>query len=78
MGKVLDVDLVGSEGDGWKRFIRVRVGMDVSRSLETRFPMERVNLPWLCIPFKFEKLGCFYYGCGSLGHDSRDCLDEKT
>ena len=77
IGKVLDVDLVGSGRDVWKRFIRVRVGMDVSRPLETGFPMERVNLHWLWIPFKFEKLGCFCYGCGTLGHDNLDCLDEK-
>jgi hypothetical protein len=75
LGRVLDTDLSSS---GWKRFIRVRVEMDVGKSLCTRFPMNREKLSTLWIPFKYEKLGNFCYGCGLLGHEVKSCKDGEV
>ena len=75
MGRVLDTDLSGS---GWKRFIRVRVEMDVGKLLCTRFPMNREKLSALWILFKYEKLGNFCYGCGLLGHEVKSCKDGEV
>ncbi|KAF3951837.1 hypothetical protein CMV_022554 [Castanea mollissima] len=80
LGRTLDVDLAGSKGGVWKNFVRVRVEVDVSCPLCTGFPLDRDDqgLPVLWVPFKFEKLGNFCYGCGRLRHDLRTCLEEES
>ena len=75
MGRVLDTDLSGS---GWKHLIRVRVEMDVGKSLCIGFHMNREKLLALWIPFKYEKLGNFCYRCGLLGHEVKACRDGEV
>uniref|UniRef100_A0A2N9FSP0 CCHC-type domain-containing protein n=1 Tax=Fagus sylvatica TaxID=28930 RepID=A0A2N9FSP0_FAGSY len=74
MGKVIDTDL---SGNGWKRFVRVRVEIEVGKPRRTGFPLHREKLPAIWIPFKFEKLGNFCYGCGRLGHEIKACPDDE-
>nr|POE99079.1 hypothetical protein CFP56_56263 [Quercus suber] len=74
--RALDIDLVGPRSGVWSRNVRVRIEIDVSCPLVPGFPLERDQLPDLWIPFKFEKLGNFSYGCGMLGHDQRDCPNK--
>jgi hypothetical protein len=62
----------------WKRFIRVRVGVDVNSPFPMGFPMDRTPLPVLWIPFKYEKLGSFCYRCGILGHDVKNCPNKEV
>ncbi|KAF3946921.1 hypothetical protein CMV_026869 [Castanea mollissima] len=75
-GKALDTNLVGPGSGILSKCVRVRVEMDISCPLVPGFPLERDHLPVLWIPFKFEKLGNFCFGCGMLGHDHRNCQDK--
>ena len=74
-GNVIDVDLAGNS---WKRFVRVRVGLEVSAPLLTGFPLNQEKLPNLWIPFKNEKLGNFCYECGRIGHEVKNCCDQDS
>jgi hypothetical protein len=53
------------------------VSLEVNRPLVTSFPLDRENLPLLWIPFKYERLGKFCYGCGRLGHEIKNCAEEE-
>ena len=56
----LEKDFIGSIEGVWRRYIRVRVEVDVNCPLAPGFPLERDHLPELWIPFKYEKLGNFF------------------
>jgi hypothetical protein len=75
---VLEEDLIGNEEGAGKRYVRVRVSMVVDNPLITGFPLVRESFPTLWIPFKYEKLGNFCYGCGHLGHDIKDCPNDEV
>ena len=68
-GDVIEVDLAGSGDGAGKRFVRIRARLLVNQPLPIGFPLVHDLLSPLWIPFKFEKLRCFCYGCGRLGHD---------
>ena len=53
------------------------MSLEVNRPLVTGFPLDRVNLPLLWIPFKYERLGKFWYGCDRLGHEIKNCAKEE-
>ncbi|XP_055960851.1 uncharacterized protein LOC130015176 [Mercurialis annua] len=58
LGRVLECGEVGNEG--WSRFERIRVMVDVSR-------------PICWIPFKYERIQNYCYWCGCLDHTITDC-----
>ena len=75
-GRALETNFVGLGFEIWKRSVRVRVEVDISYPFVPGFPLEWEQLSDLWIPFKFEKLGNFFFDCGMLGHDQRDCQDK--
>uniref|UniRef100_A0A2N9J298 CCHC-type domain-containing protein n=1 Tax=Fagus sylvatica TaxID=28930 RepID=A0A2N9J298_FAGSY len=78
LGFVLEEDLIGNGEGEDKRYVRVRVSLGVDNPLIIGFLLDKESLPTLWIPFKYEKLGNFCYGCGRLGHDIKDCLDDEV
>nr|POE51181.1 hypothetical protein CFP56_49398 [Quercus suber] len=74
--RAMETDFIGSNEGVWRRYIQVRVEVDINCSLALGFPLERDHLLELWVPFKYEKLGNFCFGCGLLGHDQRDCQDK--
>lgn len=66
-GDVLDGNLV------WRKYLRIRVILDVRNPLLSGFWQKRCGLPDVWIDFKYEKLGLFCYKCGRIGYSYRDC-----
>ena len=59
----------------WGRCLRVRVEIDVTRKLirGRKINIEKGEARW--VHFKYEHLPNFYYRCGLLEHDLKECLE---
>ena len=54
-------------------FLRVHVEIDVSKPLCRGRSVVLVDNKETWISFKYEKLPNFYYWCGLISHDGKDC-----
>ncbi|XP_074326659.1 uncharacterized protein LOC141664600 [Apium graveolens] len=72
IGKYLKSDPININGL-WKQFYRIRVRIDVSKSLKRRMKIKREGGEWIWVNFKYERLCTFCFVCGKLGHSKRDC-----
>ncbi|KAF4400882.1 hypothetical protein G4B88_004425 [Cannabis sativa] len=63
-----------SLNEGWGPFLRIRVGIDVSKPL---LRGQMVTLPWLqdelWIEYRYERMLDFCYSCGIIGHFFYKC-----
>uniref|UniRef100_A0A803NKW5 CCHC-type domain-containing protein n=1 Tax=Cannabis sativa TaxID=3483 RepID=A0A803NKW5_CANSA len=63
-----------SLNEGWGPFLRIQVGLDVSKPL---LRGQMVSLPWmrdeLWIEYRYERLPNFCYECGIIGHVYDNC-----
>ena len=73
LGEVEKVD-ANKKGFCLGKFIRIRVLMDISMPLcqGRKVLLGEYGLKW--VDFKYERLPIFYYLCGRIDHDERDCL----
>ncbi|PPD96116.1 hypothetical protein GOBAR_DD06853 [Gossypium barbadense] len=58
-------------------FCRLRVNLNIQKSLRRGIFILRSNGSRYWIPFKYEKLPKFCFGCGVMGHDLQDCTVVK-
>ena len=74
IGDVEEVD-ADREKMAWGRYIRVRVAINISKSLKrgTRIAVERKGS--MLVVFKYEKLANFCYVYGCLDHQELECDD---
>ncbi|MBA0759980.1 hypothetical protein Gotri_022782 [Gossypium trilobum] len=57
-------------------FCRLRIKLNVQKPLRRGIFVLRDNGNRYWIPFKYEKLPKFYFGCGKLGHDLQECKES--
>ncbi|OMO80690.1 hypothetical protein CCACVL1_12816 [Corchorus capsularis] len=73
LGKVVEI-----EDPDWIRgygmaFLRVKIAVDIHKSLVGRFKVPRGNGDFVTAEVKYERLGDFCYRCGMLGHSDKHC-----
>lgn len=73
VGKVLEVDFLEEGRGSWRRFIRIRVEVDIKKSLLPRVFLLRLNLPDLWIGLKYKKIADIYDASGIIGHERQTC-----
>lgn len=57
----------------WRDYMRVRVTMDLSKSLKRRMKLRKSGNEWFWITFKYENAPVFCFICGLLGHSDKFC-----
>ncbi|KAM7476675.1 hypothetical protein LguiB_023918 [Lonicera macranthoides] len=71
----IDEDTIANPTRGL--FVRVKIEIDVREPLKRGFKMNRQNSDPLWIPFRYERLPIFCYGCGRIGHEKETCKFPK-
>ncbi|XP_042939552.1 uncharacterized protein LOC122274592 [Carya illinoinensis] len=73
IGKLIKVEVDPIYGLAFRKFIRIKVAIDVTIPLKKGFPLKRFGNKEVWIAFKYEKLVDFCYACGRLGHSQIFC-----
>lgn len=78
IGRFLASDFDDKPQKKWKKFLRIKVAINVHHRLPTGFFHEagHDNVVW--IPFKYERLSEYYYKCGHLNHTEKECTFNGT
>uniref|UniRef100_A0A2N9FPE6 CCHC-type domain-containing protein n=1 Tax=Fagus sylvatica TaxID=28930 RepID=A0A2N9FPE6_FAGSY len=72
-GHVLDVDLARNYPHQWRRFVRIKIEVNIIIPLKSGIFLTRPGLKDLWIGLKYEKLLELCYKCGIIGHPEKEC-----
>lgn len=72
-GRYLDIDVDRNPLKKWKKFLRIKVAVNIHHRLLCGFFHETNTHDTVWIQFKYERLNDFCYSCGHLNHSSKDC-----
>lgn len=73
LGKLIHVEEDPTFGVAWRKFIRLKVEIDVTYPLKQGFMMPRWGNTETWIALKYERLSDFCHACGRLGHSPIFC-----
>lgn len=73
IGQFIHLDPRNFNGQ-WKTFIRIRVKIDVSKSLKRMMKIKKKNQEESWLNFKYEKLPNFCFFCSIIGHSEKFCV----
>lgn len=71
LGKLLEVDNADATGMQYRKFLRVKVLINLQNPLAQGFNLPRIDKPLLRINFRYERLSDFCFTCGRLGPSLR-------
>jgi hypothetical protein len=77
VGQVLEVDFIGEPQMLWKRFVRVRINMNINAPFCLGIFLPRPGLKDLWISLKYERLLELCFRCGLIGHSEGKCTEKK-
>ncbi|KAM7462720.1 hypothetical protein LguiA_030841 [Lonicera macranthoides] len=72
IGTFVEADRNNFNG-GRREFMRIRVSLDIRKSLKTRMKIQKEGEGSSWINFKYERLPGFCFFCGVIGHSDRFC-----
>lgn len=75
IGNLIEVDFALVFGVALRRYIKIKVELNVHKPLPEGFNLPRPNGTINRIFFKYEKLSELCYMCGRLGHIQQACPD---
>ncbi|KAF7806998.1 putative N-acetyltransferase [Senna tora] len=78
IGEVLNVENPIVDNKIIRGFLHVRVLINIKEPLITSFWVPRGNLPKTWVALYYEKLQDYCYNCGRIGHEQKDCKEEKA
>ncbi|RYR28933.1 hypothetical protein Ahy_B01g053155 isoform B [Arachis hypogaea] len=74
MGIVAEVENPLVDGILRRSFLRIKVGINITKALRTGFWLSREEMPKTWVFFKYERLpDCYCFKCGIIGHEKKNC-----
>ncbi|XP_031096876.1 uncharacterized protein At4g02000-like [Ipomoea triloba] len=64
-------------GAPWLDFYRIRVALPIDRPLKRRMKLLKRDKTWCWVTFRYERLHCYCFFCGMMGHAHRFCLKAR-
>ncbi|RYR47062.1 hypothetical protein Ahy_A07g032975 [Arachis hypogaea] len=79
LGVVAEVENQKVDGVLRRSFLRIRVGINITKALPTRFWLAREKSSNLWVYFQYERLPkCYCYNCGIIRHEKKSCKNPTT